>query len=195
MPATRGIKRKAAATVTATSTAARAPAKSRKKVQGEQPTKKAESRPVIPKPLAYTPSLLPPTLQFSLPDAISHLSSHDPRFKLMFDSIPCRPFHEPIEAVDPYRTLVTSIIGQQVSWMAAKAITKRFRAHFGFEEDDQSFPTPMQVANAEVIKLREVGLSFRKAEYSECLCNASADSSHMPGGTLCRRQAVYSALA
>ena len=175
----RGTKRKAvvftepikaaAAAVGATKAAkVAAPKKSRTTRQPKAiATPPAENKPPISLP--DTPSLLPPTLKFSLADAISHLSRHDPRFKSLFDLIPCKPFHEPIEAIDPYKTLVTSIIGQQVSWMAARAITKRFKAHFGFDDEDSAFPTPTQVACAEVIKLREVGLSFRKAEYSELL--------------------------
>ncbi|ORX35757.1 DNA glycosylase [Kockovaella imperatae] len=188
---TRGAKRKVEGVIptSSTSTSSSTPVKARRKVEKKStiPADTSASIPASaasrssPKPstaddsLPYTPSLLPPTLKFSLPSAIEHLSNHDPRFKLMFSTIPCRPFHEPIEAVDPYRTLVVTIIGQQVSWMAAKAITRRFRAHFGFEEDDQSFPTPMQVAKAEVIKLREVGLSFRKAEYIICLAEHFVD--------------------
>ena len=82
----------------------------------------------------------------------------------MVQQIPCKPFHPPVEAIDPFKTLVTSIIGQQVSWMAARAITKRFRALFGHEDED-GFPNPMQVANEDVLRLKSVGLSMRKAEY------------------------------
>jgi len=82
----------------------------------------------------------------------------------MFHHLSCRPFQPPYTAVDPYKTLVTSIIGQQVSWMAAKAINKRFRALFGFE-DLNGFPSPEHVAKAEVLVLKGAGLSTRKAEY------------------------------
>ncbi|WVW84083.1 hypothetical protein I302_106112 [Kwoniella bestiolae CBS 10118] len=109
--------------------------------------------------------LLPPTLSFSLPDAIAHLSRVDPRFSLFFTHLPCRPFVH-LEAIDPFRTLVTSIIGQQVSWLAARAINNRFRALYGFEpESKDGFPTPELVEKEDVAKLKSVGLSTRKAEY------------------------------
>ena len=121
------------------------------------PRRPAKRRKTVPQPL------LPPKLSFSYPDAVSHLCRFDPRFRKLFDTVPCKPFQEPIEAVDPFRTLVTSIIGQQVSWMAARAITKRFREYFDVGEDD--FPTAAQVAKEEPPKIKEVGLSMRKAEY------------------------------
>jgi DNA-3-methyladenine glycosylase II len=90
----------------------------------------------------------------------------------MFTHLPCRPFHPPLEEIDPFRTLVTSIIGQQVSWMAARAINNRFRALFGYGDGERygtedGFPTPMMVSKAEVAELKGVGLSTRKAEYGE----------------------------
>lgn len=110
------------------------------------------------------PTLLPPTLNFDLLSAISHLSALDPRFSLFFEHLPCRPFVN-LEAIDPFRTLVTSIIGQQVSWMAARAINTRFRALFGFTHEREGFPSPQMVLSQDVASLRGVGLSGRKAEY------------------------------
>jgi len=114
----------------------------------------------------YTPTLLPPTLSFSLSGAISHLTAHDPRFSNFFEHIPCKPFQPPLEAIDPFKTLVTSIIGQQVSWMAARAINKRFKELFGYMGDDE-YPSPREVAGQDVLRLKSVGLSMRKAEYGE----------------------------
>ncbi|WWC89177.1 uncharacterized protein L201_004095 [Kwoniella dendrophila CBS 6074] len=109
--------------------------------------------------------LLPPTLSFSLRDAITHLSKVDPRFTLFFEHLPCRPFVH-LEAIDPFRTLVTSIIGQQVSWLAARAINNRFRALYGFDpESKDGFPSPEVVEKEDVMRLKSVGLSTRKAEY------------------------------
>ncbi|WVQ99548.1 hypothetical protein IAU59_006684 [Kwoniella sp. CBS 9459] len=114
---------------------------------------------------APEPPLIPPTLSFSLQDAITHLSKVDPRFSLFFVQIPCRPFVH-LEAVDPFRTLVTSIIGQQVSWLAARAINSRFRALFGFDDETKvGFPSAADVAKEDVLRLKSVGLSTRKAEY------------------------------
>ncbi|OCF41889.1 hypothetical protein I317_04299 [Kwoniella heveanensis CBS 569] len=118
------------------------------------------------KPLTH-PSLIPPTLSFSLDEAVAHLSRVDARFGRFFEHIPCRPFVH-LEAVDPFRTLVTSIIGQQVSWLAARAINNRFRALFGFLNHDENkggFPSATAVAKEDVLRLKSVGLSTRKAEY------------------------------
>lgn len=114
-----------------------------------------------------------PPPPFSLPACVAHLTAVDARFGPLFASIPARPFvtTEPHpEDIDPFRTLVTSIIGQQVSWMAAKSITRRFVEHFCGEVDserqrDGPFPRREQVANADVMALKGVGCSTRKAEY------------------------------
>lgn len=130
-----------------------------------------KAKPTVPS--AYTPTLLPPTLSFSLGDAKHHLSRHDPRFGHMFDNIPCKPYAPPIEAIDPFKTLVTSIIGQQVSWMAARAINKRFKELFGFTDEADGFPSPEQVASEDPLRLKSVGLSMRKAEYGEHMIKTS----------------------
>lgn len=130
----------------------------------------------------YQPSTLPVEPQFSVPDAMCHLIRFDPRFKGLFEAMKCRPFVEPFEALDPYRTLTTSIVGQQVSdqeamccwarlinqvsWMAARAINNRFRGLFGYSADDEEgFPSPADVAQKDVLVLKSAGLSLRKAEY------------------------------
>jgi DNA-3-methyladenine glycosylase II len=59
--------------------------------------------------------MLPVEPQFDVQAAMNHLIQFDPRFKGLFDAMKCRPFVEPFEALDPYRTLTTSIVGQQVS--------------------------------------------------------------------------------
>ncbi|KAK4683610.1 DNA-3-methyladenine glycosylase II, partial [Tremellales sp. Uapishka_1] len=105
---------------------------------------------------------------------MAHLTAHDARFGRLFAHLPCRPFVAPLKAIDPFKTLVTSIIGQQVSWMAARAINGRFRGLFGYAvegnqkeqgEGDDQFPRPDEVVLKDVIQLKEVGLSTRKAEY------------------------------
>jgi hypothetical protein len=113
------------------------------------------------------PQLLPANIPFSLSAAKSHLIAHDPRFHSIFTHLPCKPFEPPYTPIDPFQTLVTSIIGQQVSWMAARAITKRFKGLFGFGDDDKGFPSPRMVIKEDVLDLKGVGLSLRKAEYGE----------------------------
>lgn len=150
-------------------------------VRQSSETEKAK-RDVEPEPkLLGAPSLLPPILHFSLSEAVSHLSTHDRRFGTMFDRIPCKPFAPPYEPIDPFRTLVTSIIGQQVSWLAARAINKRFQALFGY---DDGFPTPWEITKKEPLELKGVGLSMRKAEYGE-LHQDIAENSHLSGGAFC----------
>ncbi|TYJ58688.1 hypothetical protein B9479_000524 [Cryptococcus floricola] len=145
------------------------PAKRQKKETAPQP--KVGS---VPAPVnvvgSYTPALLPPVLSFDLQTAMSHLSRADPRFTQLFQHLPCRPFVN-LEAVDPYKTLVTSIIGQQVSWMAARAINARFKALFGFTEENEGFPTPEMVIAQDIPTLRSVGLSQRKTEYVQSLAD------------------------
>ncbi|WVQ81715.1 hypothetical protein IAT38_003840 [Cryptococcus sp. DSM 104549] len=125
---------------------------------------------IIPPPVPGQPiphsstALLPPVLTFDLPTAVSHLSTLDPRFALFFEHHPCRPFTH-LEPLDPFRTLITSIIGQQVSWLAARAINGRFRALFGFSDENEGFPTPEMVEKQDAASLRAVGLSGRKVEY------------------------------
>lgn len=61
---------------------------------------------------------------------------------------------------DYYRALVDSIVGQQLSVMAAAAIRKRFLALF----HDQ-FPSPEQILSVDDDTLRSLGLSYAKAGY------------------------------
>lgn len=114
-----------------------------------------------------------------LPSALAHLSAADPRFARLAERVPCRPFlgadgHKD----DPFRSLVTSIVGQQVSWLAARSITKRFIEHFcgpvdGDERSDWPFPSAEQVAASNIPDLKGVGFSTRKAEYGACPRGAS----------------------
>ena len=65
------------------------------------------------------------------------------------------------------------ILGQQVSWLAARAITHRFIRLFFPEISEKYtpnqpvtvFPTPAQVIEMPFASLRSAGLSGRKAEY------------------------------
>ena len=63
----------------------------------------------------YRPSNLPVEPKFSVQEAMDHLIGFDPRFKGLFSAMKCRPFVEPFQALDPFRTLATSIVGQQAS--------------------------------------------------------------------------------
>ncbi|GAA98250.1 uncharacterized protein L969DRAFT_15957 [Mixia osmundae IAM 14324] len=117
-------------------------------------------------------------LSFSYSAAREHLIAADPRFGHLMDSLPCKPFEMPEETVSPFRSLCSSILGQQISWLAARSIKYRFiRLWFPDlpEKPDYSivepFPTPFQVASASVQHLRSAGLSQRKAEYIQDLAS------------------------
>jgi len=74
------------------------------------------------------------------------------------------------EECDPFKSLCSGIMAQQVSGAAASSIKRKFIALFHATGDDQmdearSFPTPTQVAACNVAFLRLAGLSERKAEY------------------------------
>ncbi|KAI0277432.1 hypothetical protein BGY98DRAFT_1079430 [Russula aff. rugulosa BPL654] len=153
-------------------------------------TKKTETEGTVPRPLiepsGEEPTPLPAKLIFSLEDAKNHLIRVDHRFRDVFSRLPCKPF-ESLEGIHPFRTLCTSIIGQQISWMAARAILHKFLKLYFPELPDKpddeywtkkiqdNFPTAYRVATTEVATLRTVGLSGRKAEYVRDLATRFAD--------------------
>lgn len=89
--------------------------------------------------------------------AAQHLSQVDPILAPVIQAVgDCRI--EPHHAY--YQELIESIIGQQLSILAAAAIRKRFVAAF-----DGQFPTPEQLLAADHNSLRSLGLSNAKARY------------------------------
>jgi DNA-3-methyladenine glycosylase II len=79
------------------------------------------------------------------------------------------------EEIDPFRSLTTGIIGQQVSGAAAKSIKNKFIALFNESNPDNAvFPTPAEVAKTDLSRLRLAGLSQRKAEYIQGLAEKFA---------------------
>lgn len=102
------------------------------------PVDKSEELPLPTPPAEFIPieainqhpsEFIYPTLSFDYEEAKAHLINVDPRFKDLFAKYPCRPFEHGLDIpLDPFRTLCTSIISQQISWKAAKAITTRFVA-------------------------------------------------------------------
>jgi DNA-3-methyladenine glycosylase II len=106
-----------------------------------------------------------------LETACNHLLSIDPKLKPLIDKHHCRVF-SPIglaEEIDPFRSLTSGIIAQQVSGAAAKSIKNKFIALFPAEACPKGFPPPALVAQHTIPKLREAGLSQRKAEYIQGL--------------------------
>lgn len=125
----------------------------------------------LPRPTATTGTLLE--------QAIAHLIAADPRLQPVIDQHPC-PLFSPAglaEPIDPFNSLVSSIIGQQVSGAAAKSIRNKFLTLFelaGVEGSHSRFPTPEQVAKCDIPTLRSAGLSQRKAEYIQGLAEKFA---------------------
>ncbi|THH27849.1 hypothetical protein EUX98_g6343 [Antrodiella citrinella] len=127
-------------------------------------------------------TLVPAILSFSFENAKKHLVRADPRFEDIFERMRCKPF-EHLEQFDPFSTLASSILGQQISWKAARSIKHRFIRLFNpalpEKPDDYNmvdyFPTAREVAKMDVPTLRTAGLSERKAEYVLDLAARFAD--------------------
>ncbi|KAI6169298.1 DNA glycosylase [Pisolithus thermaeus] len=124
-------------------------------------------------------------LTFSFEDAKAHLIGVDSRFAELFERLKCKPF-EHLDQVHPFRSLVQSILAQQVSWLAARSITHKFIRLYdpslpekptdsNVKSPQSFFPTPHQVANTDIVTLRSAGLSTRKAEYVKDLAMRFAD--------------------
>jgi DNA-3-methyladenine glycosylase II len=115
----------------------------------------------LPRPTATANTLLE--------KACAHLIKVDARMKPIIDQHPCAIFSAKglAEVIDPFRSLTSGIMGQQVSGAAAKSIKNKFVAlfHEGGDSDEGIFPTPAQVAVTDIARLRLAGLSQRKAEY------------------------------
>ncbi|CAI7629075.1 unnamed protein product [Penicillium pancosmium] len=155
------------------------------------PTTLAEASPSktgLPRPTATTGTLLD--------QGLAHLIATDPRLKPVIEAHPC-PLFSPAglaEQIDPFNSLTSSIIGQQVSGAAAKSIRNKFVALFnlpgttaaastgagadaGVAEGGLAhsrFPTPDIVARCDLPTLRTAGLSQRKAEYIQGLAEKFA---------------------
>lgn len=114
-----------------------------------------------------------PGLSFDYEHAKRHLIAADERFRPLMEALPCKPFTDESD-LNPFRALCSSILGQQISWLAARSITHKFIRLVAFPDLPEKpgptgmthhFPTPRQVANTPMETLRAAGLSGRKAEY------------------------------
>ncbi|KAI9696932.1 MAG: 3-methyladenine DNA glycosylase [Candelina mexicana] len=132
----------------------------------EKINESSPSNPGVRRPTTTTGNLLE--------EGCNHLIKADPRLRPIIEKHYCRMFGPEglEETIDPFHSLCSGIMAQQVSGAAAKSIKKKFVALFtpsGVEaQDDQvvlSFPTPAQVAALDIATLRTAGLSGRKAEY------------------------------
>ena len=97
--------------------------------------------------------------------AKAHLIKVDPSLRSLIDEHDCPVFASASES-NPFQSLVSGILAQQVSGAAANAIKAKFVALFNESmEGVPTFPTPEKVVGTEVQRLRLAGLSQRKAEY------------------------------
>ena len=114
----------------------------------------------------------PITTENLLERACRHLISIDGRLEALIEKHPCTIFSPEglAEEVDPFQSLVSGIMSQQVSGAAAKSIKQKFINLFndtGPESpaDTQRFPKPEEIASKSIPFLLQAGLSGRKAEY------------------------------
>jgi len=115
-----------------------------------------------------------------LDKALAHLIETEPKLKPIIAKYPCNVFSSEglAEVIDPFNSLVSGIISQQVSGAAAKSIKAKFVGLFNVSGTDPSghiFPTPTQVSRRTVESLREAGLSVRKAEFIHGLAEKFRD--------------------
>lgn len=111
------------------------------------------------------------TTKTLLDEACAHLIKADERLKAVIEKHPCRVFSPEglAEKIDPFRSLASGIMAQQVSGAAANSIKNKFVGLFPPESCPTGFPPPALVAGTSLPRLREAGLSQRKAEYIQGL--------------------------
>ncbi|KAK6497985.1 3-methyladenine DNA glycosylase [Arthrobotrys conoides] len=131
---------------------------------------KETPKPSIPK---YDPSPVEPTI-LTLPTitteegevhpGITHLLTTNPSLSTIITRHPCTLFSASglLEPVNPFHSLCSGIISQQVSSAAAASIKSRFITLFN---STNTFPTPSEILTKDITTLRTAGLSQRKAEY------------------------------
>lgn len=105
--------------------------------------------------------------QEKLDAAARHVAAHDKKLALVIKaSGPCRI--KPHK--DHYGELVGSIVGQQLSAVAADAIWRRVLELFGGK-----MPTPEELIKVDGQKLRDIGLSWPKVRYVKDLAEHVLD--------------------
>nr|POE52065.1 dna-3-methyladenine glycosylase [Quercus suber] len=112
-----------------------------------------------------------------LSEACAHFLKVDPKLKAVIDKHYCKVFSPEglAETVNPFRSLTSGIMAQQVSGAAASSIKNKFVGLFPEEECPSGYPTPAAVAATSLPRLREAGLSQRKAEYIQGLAQKFVD--------------------
>lgn len=122
------------------------------------------------------------TTNHILNEACAHLVNMEPKLQPLIEKHYCRVFcpEALAEECDPFKSLCSSIVAQQVSGAAASSIKRKLIGLFNGSldrekaEEAKIFPTPAQVAACNVAFLRQAGLSERKAEYIKGLAEKFA---------------------
>ncbi|RDA93570.1 hypothetical protein CP533_6143 [Ophiocordyceps camponoti-saundersi (nom. inval.)] len=111
-----------------------------------------------------------------LQEACNHLIKIDERLRPLIEKNPCHIFSPQglAEKVDPFESLSSGIISQQVSGAAARSIKAKFVSLFN-QGGPERFPPPSEVAGCRLDRLRTAGLSQRKAEYIQGLAARFVD--------------------
>lgn len=130
---------------------------------------------IPPRPFSTTEGLLK--------QACDHLINVDARLKPLIEKYPCPLFSAQglAEEIDPFESLSSGIMSQQISGAAAASVKKKFIGLFYPESSPDKkphhpgqFPSPAHVAACDVSFLRGAGLSQRKAEYIKGLAEQFA---------------------
>lgn len=137
-------------------------------------TDDSPSKTRVPRPTTTTSHILD--------EACAHLIKMEPMLQPLIEKHYCRVFCPEglAEECDPFKSLCSSIMAQQVSGAAASSIKRKFVGLFDAPldkenvEEAQVFPTPAQVAVCNLAFLRQAGLSERKAEYIKGLAEKFA---------------------
>ena len=106
--------------------------------------------------------------EFDLINSIKHLKRIDPDLERLFD---CYQVNDLQPEKNHFKTLIRSIIYQQLSGNVARTIFERFKDIF----PDDSFPEPQKILDTNIEKFRSTGVSYRKAEYINNIAQAFLD--------------------
>ncbi|MCJ1244462.1 3-methyladenine DNA glycosylase [Trapelia coarctata] len=137
------------------------------------------SKTTLPSTAPSQTHLPPPTTTTAnlLSEACAHLVKTEPKLQPIIAKHPCKIFSPAglAEEIDPFNSLVSGIIAQQVSGAAASSIKRKFIGLFSDADASPApFPAPSLVAATALPTLRTAGLSQRKAEYIQGLAEKFA---------------------
>ncbi len=89
------------------------------------------------------------------PDEYEGLKARDEKMKRAMEKL---PMYEREVDDDLFRSLISNIVGQQISMKAADTVWKRFLDHF-------KEITPLKLYEADLAEIQSLGISMRKATY------------------------------